>query len=78
MSPIPCDTRELTECRQIRHLVDTYPGQVTYSNPTALATSVQVPTDATAGQTIHVILEATDNGMPALTRYQRMVVTVTR
>jgi len=58
--------------------VDTYPGQVTFSNPTSLATSMQIPTDATAGQTIHLILEATDNGSPALTRYQRVVVSVTR
>jgi hypothetical protein len=58
--------------------VDTYPGQVTLSNPTSLATSMQVPTDATTGQTIHLILEATDNGTPALTRYQRVVVSVTR
>jgi hypothetical protein len=58
--------------------VDTYPGQVTLSHSRALATSMQVPTDATAGQTIHLILEATDNGAPALTRYQRVVVTVTR
>jgi len=48
------------------------------SNPTSLATSMQVPADATAGQTIHLILEATDNGTPALTRYQRIVVSVTR
>jgi hypothetical protein len=58
--------------------VDTYPGQVTFSNPNSLATSMQVPADATAGQTIHLILEATDNGTPALTRYQRVVVSVTR
>ena len=32
--------------------------------------------DAAPGQTIHLILEATDNGTPALTRYQRLVVTV--
>jgi hypothetical protein len=58
--------------------VDSYAGQVTFSNANALATSVQVPTDATTGQTIHLVLEATDNGTPALTRYQRVVVTVTR
>jgi hypothetical protein len=58
--------------------VDTFPSQVAFSNPNALATSVQVPTDATAGRTIHLILEATDNGMPPLTRYRRAVVTVTR
>src|SRR5205823_13031752 len=32
--------------------VDTYPGEVSLSNPTALATRLQVPTDATPGQTI--------------------------
>jgi hypothetical protein len=57
--------------------VGTYPGTVTFSNATALATSVQVPADAARGQTIQLVLEATDNGTPALTRYQRIVVTVT-
>jgi hypothetical protein len=58
--------------------VDTYPGQVTIANPTSLAASVQVPADAAAGQTIHLVLEATDDGRPAMTRYQRVVVTVVR
>jgi hypothetical protein len=58
--------------------VGTYPGKVTFANPTALATSVQVPTDAVARQTIQLVLEATDNGTPPLTRYERVVVTVTR
>jgi len=58
--------------------VDSYPGQVTLSNPTALATNMQIPADAAAGQTIHLILEATDNGSPALTRYQRVIISVTR
>ncbi|MFN7929486.1 MAG: DUF1593 domain-containing protein [Blastocatellia bacterium] len=56
--------------------VDTYPGQVTFSNPAAMTTSVQIPTDAIAGQTIHLIFEGTDNGTPALTRYKRVVITV--
>jgi hypothetical protein len=54
----------------------TYPGRVTISNPTALATNVQVPADATTGQIIHLILEATDNGTPALTHYQRVIINV--
>ncbi len=37
-----------------------------------------VPYDAADGQTIHVIIEATDNGTPALTSYQRVVLTVSR
>jgi hypothetical protein len=58
--------------------VSTYPSPVTFANPTALATSLQVPADATPGQTIQLILEATDNGTPALTHYRRVIVSVTR
>ena len=58
--------------------VGTYPGRVTLTNPSALATSIRVPSDASAGQTIHLILEATDNGTPPLTRYQRVIISVTR
>jgi Protein of unknown function (DUF1593) len=58
--------------------VGTYAGQVTLTNPNALATSLRIPSDASAGQTIHLILEATDNGTPPLTRYQRMIISVTR
>jgi hypothetical protein len=53
---------------------DSYPGRVTLSDSTALATHLRVPTDATSGETIHLILEATDDGTPALTRYQRIIV----
>jgi hypothetical protein len=58
--------------------VGSYPGEVKLANPTALVTSMRVPAEARAGQTIHLILEATDNGTPALTRYQRIIVSVTR
>jgi hypothetical protein len=54
----------------------TYPGDITLSAPIALKTTFRVPDDANPGQTIHVILEATDNGVPQLTRYQRVIVTV--
>jgi hypothetical protein len=53
-----------------------YPGDVQVSGSTALDASVRLPADARAGQTIHLILEATDDGTPALTRYGRVVVTV--
>jgi hypothetical protein len=56
----------------------TYPGRVTLTNPSALTTSLLVPSDASAGQTTHLILEATDNGTPPLTRYQRVIISVTR
>jgi hypothetical protein len=54
----------------------TYPGDIALAAPTGLGTTFVVPADAAPGQTIHVILEATDRGVPALTRYQRVVVTV--
>jgi hypothetical protein len=56
--------------------VDSYPGEVRISSPASLATTVQVPADARAGQTIQLVLEGTDAGTPALTRYRRVVVTV--
>ena len=54
----------------------TYPGDITFSDPAALTTTLRVPSDAKPGQTIHVIGEATDNGTPRLSRYQRVVITV--
>ena len=34
------------------------------------------PTDAKVGDTLHLICEVTDNGTPALTRYQHVIVTI--
>jgi hypothetical protein len=53
-----------------------YPNKVVISDPTTARTEVLIPGDATVGQTIHLIFEATDNGTPALTRYQRLIITV--
>jgi hypothetical protein len=58
------------------HDAGTYPGDIALTNASALTATFQVPADAQPGQTIHVLLEATDRGVPALTRYQRVVVTV--
>lgn len=56
--------------------VGTYPGTVTVvAGPPGQAV-LQVPADALAGQTIHLIVEATDNGHPALTSYQRILIRV--
>ena len=55
---------------------ETYPGDITFSDPAALTTTFRVPEDVTPGQTIDIILQGTDNGTPPLTRYQRVVVTV--
>ena len=54
----------------------TYPGDIAIAEPEALATTFKVPADAQPGQTIHVILEGTDNGTPALTRYRRIIVRI--
>jgi hypothetical protein len=54
----------------------TYPGGITFSDPTALKTTFRLPDDTRLGQTIHIILEVTDNGTPRLTRYQRVILTV--
>ena len=56
----------------------TYPGDISFSDPAALTTTFRVPDDAGVGQTIHVILEATDNGTPPLTRYQRVIIRIGR
>jgi hypothetical protein len=56
--------------------VGTYPGDINFSDPAALTTTFLVPDDAKPGQAIHIILEATDNGTPPLTRYQRVIVTI--
>lgn len=55
----------------------TYAGQAAISDSGTSQATLQVPTDA-ADHTIHVILEVTDDGLPALTRYRRVVVAVDR
>jgi hypothetical protein len=54
----------------------TYPGDIVLSRPASLTTTFRVPEDAQPGQTIHVLIEATDDGTPPLTRYQRVIVTI--
>jgi hypothetical protein len=56
--------------------VGSYEGDVTIQNPASASTSFVVPNDAQPGETIHLILEAVDNGSPALTRYHRVIITV--
>jgi hypothetical protein len=54
----------------------TYPKEVVIPNPGSAKTEILIPDDAVAGQTIHLVLQGTDNGTPALTRYQRVIVVV--
>jgi hypothetical protein len=56
--------------------VGTYAGEVSLDNPASASTSFTVPGDARPGETIHLVLEAVDDGKPALTRYHRLVVSV--
>jgi hypothetical protein len=52
----------------------TYTGDAPIRNATSAQALLDVPADA-RGTTIHVILEVSDSGTPALTRYRRLVVT---
>jgi len=53
----------------------TYRGTVTIEKSSVSKCKVLVPSDA-SGKTIHLILEITDNGTPALTAYRRIVIRV--
>jgi hypothetical protein len=53
----------------------TYDGAIELKNTSADKTSFKVP-DLKKEGTIHIILEVTDNGKPALVAYKRMIITV--
>jgi len=55
----------------------TYGQDVPLSDVTAETTALTVPADA-VGKTMHVVLEVTDGGEPALTRYRRVVIRASR
>ena len=55
-----------------------YPSTIEIRNATQPSASFAAPTDANAGQTVHIICEVTDQGNPPLTRYQRVIVTFTK
>ena len=56
----------------------TYSGNVKIEGMQGVHASVIVPEDAKPGNTIHVICEVTDDGIPQLTRYQRIVIQVVK
>jgi hypothetical protein len=56
---------------------DTFGGAIEIQNADKQDSSFTVPGDADDGQTIHVICEVRDDGSPAITRYQRVILTVT-
>ena len=56
----------------------TYSGNVKIEGMQGVHASVIVPEDAKPGNTIHVICEVTDDGIPQLTRYQRIVIQIVK
>jgi len=70
------DGHEVTFTWWQYHEVDTYTGKISISGGNSKSASVTVPTDAKAGDDIHIVLEVTDKGIPQLARYQRVVITV--
>ena len=55
---------------------DSYSGIVEIWDARKQNAALTVPTDADAGDTIHIVCEMTDRSMPPLTRYQRVIVQV--
>jgi hypothetical protein len=51
-----------------------YQGDVVLHQVDSVAVTIDVPADA-VGKTIHILLEVTDDGVPSLTRYRRIVLT---
>ena len=56
--------------------VEGFPFKVDIQNAESLNSELVIPKEATAGQRLHLILEATDNGTPALTTYKRVILEV--
>ncbi|KAK7185060.1 hypothetical protein DPSP01_002885 [Paraphaeosphaeria sporulosa] len=54
----------------------TYPGEVAVTSNKRRDASAMVPADAKSGQTISIIVQATDDGDFPLTRYDRVIITV--
>ncbi len=55
--------------------VGTYTNSINISAPDAMQTDVIIPEDIEGGQTIHILLEATDRATPTLTSYRRVIIT---
>ncbi len=55
---------------------DSYAGAVDLQPNQGESARLTVPKAARSGDTIHLIAEATDDGVPALVRYERFRVTV--
>ncbi|MDX8338942.1 DUF1593 domain-containing protein [Draconibacterium sp. IB214405] len=52
----------------------TYPQKVEVKSAAQKQIKLRIPDDAKTGETIHMILEVSDDGSPSLTRFQRVVI----
>ena len=53
--------------------VDTYPKKLQIKKGDSASLKVKVPKDLKTGETIHLILEVTDDTFPSMTRYKRVI-----
>jgi hypothetical protein len=68
--------KDMVSVRWWQFMVGTYPGKTIISDQNSLITKITIPKDAVKGQTIHMLIEATDNGLPSLKSYQRKIISV--
>lgn len=54
----------------------TYPKAVSIHDAEKQTVGVAIPDDVVNGQTFHFILEVSDDGIPRLTRFQRVIITI--
>ena len=59
-----------------QYKVGSYQGELSLMGADSDNVSFIVPEDAKAGDTIHLVLTAEDNGEPVLTRYHRVIITI--
>ncbi|MGC4037271.1 MAG: DUF1593 domain-containing protein [Chitinophagaceae bacterium] len=70
------DNNELTYKWWQYKEVGSFNGTIDIRNADKAKASFIIPSHAKKDDTIHIILEVTDNGVPSLTRYQHVIVTV--
>ena len=69
------DNNDLIYCWWQYKEVGTYKKSVFIVNPNQTEASFIMPSGINKGETIHLIFEVRDNGIPQLTRYKRLIVT---
>jgi hypothetical protein len=54
----------------------TYKGEIEIDKRSEPEASVKIPEDIGIGTSVHIICEVSDRGVPTLTRYQRVIITI--